>query len=201
VDSLAAALTLRGPAIYNGSVTSVDFGGDSSVVRVQSVDRVAFDIERVAVAVHYVIAKAEPGKLGHVKLNKILWYADLEHFRRHGASITGLTQYSRAPQGPLAADISRAVGWLGREGCVTERSVEGENLFRREMLSLQEPDTAALTDRQRDILERMTTAIAPLSAHQLLLMTQKDVLWQETEPGEPMLVSTGSVITRSPTTA
>jgi hypothetical protein len=47
----------------------------------------------------------------------------------------------------------------------------------------------------------MTTAIAPLTAHQLLLMTQKDALWQETEPGEPMLISTGSIITRSPAAA
>jgi hypothetical protein len=33
-------------------------------------------------------------KLGYVKVNKILWYSDLEHYRWHVVSITGLPDYS-----------------------------------------------------------------------------------------------------------
>jgi hypothetical protein len=56
--------------------------------------RDTIDDQRVAATVHYVIAKA-PGKLGHVKLNKILWCADLEHYRWRGVAITGLQHYAR----------------------------------------------------------------------------------------------------------
>ena len=73
------------------------------------------DIGRVASVAHYVIARTEPSKLGYVKLNKILWYSDLEHYRRHGVSLTGLTHYTRMPQGPMSMDISRAADSCARK--------------------------------------------------------------------------------------
>jgi hypothetical protein len=66
----------------------------------------AIDIQRVAAAAHYVVAKAESSTLGYIKLNKILWYSDLEHYRWHGTSITGLREYSRIPQGPFSKDMT-----------------------------------------------------------------------------------------------
>src|SRR5208282_290169 len=100
----------------------------------------ANDGQRVAVVVHYVIAKTDPGKLGHVKLNKVLWYADLEHYRWHGTPITGLRQYSRTLHGPMSQDIIRSVGWLVKEKKVIERTVTVSDYTRREMVSLLPPD-------------------------------------------------------------
>ena len=62
-------------------MTSTDLHRLSSVILRQVWGRDTIDGQRVAAAVHYVIAKATPSKLGHVKLNKILWCADLEHYR------------------------------------------------------------------------------------------------------------------------
>ncbi len=39
--------------------------------------------------IHYVISHTEPEKLGAVKLNKVMWRADVEHYRRYGKTITG----------------------------------------------------------------------------------------------------------------
>jgi hypothetical protein len=156
------------------------------------------DIERTAVAAHYVIASAEPGKLGHVKLNRILWFADLEQYRRAGQSMTGLTQYSRKPQGPLATQISQAVGWLGREGRAREQSAAVDGYVRRVMISLRAPDTAALGKAQTAILDHMIDVIAPLSAAQLLDLTRADPLWQEIPPDGAMVVATGAIIAKAP---
>ena len=71
------------------------------------------DIRRVATAAHYVIARTEPSALGYVKLNKIFVIVRrLEHYRRHGKSLTGLQHYTRIPQGPMSKDISRGIRQL-----------------------------------------------------------------------------------------
>jgi hypothetical protein len=170
----------------------------SAIVAVAKGQPVAFDIERVAAAAHHVIARAEPGKLGHVRLGAILWYADIEHYRRAGTSITGLTQYRRMPQGPFAVEITKSVGLLTRRGKVNERSFEFPGYTRRDMISLQPPDAAALALPQTDILDQMTSVVTGLTASGLMEMIRADRLWQETKPGGAMVVATGSIVTSSP---
>jgi hypothetical protein len=151
---------------------------------------------RIAVAAHYVIAHAEPGQLGHVKLNTILWYADLEHYRRAGRPLTGLTEYTRTPQGPYAADIPRAVGVLVRAGNVREQPIKISDYARRAMVSSRQP--TGVDAPQAGILDRVMDVIVPLNAAALLAFTRADPLWQEVAPGGRMIVSTGSIITKFP---
>jgi len=165
-------------------------------VALRGVGKPDADIVRIAVAAHYLVARAEPGQLGHVKLNTILWYADLEHYRRSGRSLTGLTEYTRTPQGPYAADIPRAVGTLVRAGKVSEQPIKFSDYARRAMVSLREP--AGVDAQQADILDRVMDVVAPLNATQLLAFTRADPLWREVAPGSRMIVSTGSIITKFP---
>jgi len=161
----------------------------------------SLETQRVTALVHYVIAKTDPGKLGYVKLNLILWYSDLEHNRWHGASITGLRHYTRTLQGPTAKEILPAVRRLVKDGKVEERTVKVKDYARREMLSLDEPDVSMLTAEQIDILDQIIKFIAPLTASQLTRLTHDDPLWQELENNKPMPVATGSVMTRLPSSA
>ncbi len=158
----------------------------------------AIDIERVAAVVHYVIAKTDPGKLGHVKLNKILWYSDLEHYRWHGVSITGLRHYMRTPQGPMSQEIAKAVSLLVKERKVAEPTVKVADFHRREMVGLDRPDVSSFTDGQSDILDRMIAVVAPLTAKQLSELTCGDSLWREVKNGEAMPIATGSIVSRPP---
>lgn len=176
----------------------VAFRRESGIVSPRKGGSIAIDIDRVAAAVHYVIFRTDAGKLGHVKLNRILWYADLEYYRRHGASITGLQHYSRAPQGPLAPEVSRAVGLLARTEKVAEQPVAVADYTRREMISLRDPDVLAFRSDEPAILDRMISVVAPLSARQLVQMTSDDPLWQEIKPGEAMVIATGSIVTQAP---
>jgi len=159
----------------------------------------SLEIPRVAAAVHYVIANTAPGKLGYVKLNRILWYSDLEHYRWHGVSITGLRQYSRTLQGPMSNDISRAVGRLAQAGKVAERTVKVTDYARREMICLAEPDVSVFTAEQIGILKQMIDFIAPLTANQLREITHSDLLWKELENNQAMSIATGSIVTQLPT--
>ncbi|HMK69771.1 MAG TPA: Panacea domain-containing protein [Xanthobacteraceae bacterium] len=179
-------------------MTLADFRELSAAILRQALAPDAIDRERLAAVVHYVIANAAPGQLGHVKLNRILWHADLEHYRWHATTLTGLRYYARTQQGPMSQDISRAVGGLVREGKVAERTVPVTDYTRREMVSLEPPDTSLLTAAQIGILERMIKLIAPLTARQLSRMTRDDPLWSELENKEVMAVATGSIVTPAP---
>jgi hypothetical protein len=154
------------------------------------------DIQRLEAAAHYVIAKTDPGQLGYIKLNTILWYSDLKHYRWYGVSITWLEQYTRTPQGPMSNDIVRAVGRLTREAKVEERLVGMNGYTRREIISVKDPDNSALTEDQIGILNQIVDAIAPLTASQLYRITHEDPLWKELKNNEAMLVATGSVMLR-----
>src|SRR5688572_19350081 len=97
-------------------------------------------LERVAAAVHYVVARTNQNMLGVTKLNKILWYSDLEHYRRRGETITGLQHYTRMPQGPMSKDIGKAVQLLKRQQAIVERPTKVIDYTRREFVWLKQPD-------------------------------------------------------------
>lgn len=150
-------------------------------------------------AVHYVIARTDPSKLGYTKLNKILWYADLEHYQRHGQSLTGLVHYTRMPQGPMSKDISRAIRQLRKEEFVTERRVKVFDYERRELIWLKEPNLSEFNAEQIDILNRMIDSVVPLTADEVSRLTHKDALWKELKDNELMAIGPGSIVARPPT--
>jgi hypothetical protein len=157
------------------------------------------DLNRLASAVHYVVARTDPSKLGYVKLNKILWYADLIHHQRHSRSLTGLTHYTRMPQGPMSKDISRALRYLRKEGFVTERRVKVIDYVRRELIWLKEPSLSNFNAEQIDILNRMIDAIAPLTADEVSRLTHNDALWKELKDNDLLDIGAGSIEARPPT--
>jgi hypothetical protein len=156
-------------------------------------------LARLAAAVHYVIARTEPSELGYVKLNKIMWYADLEHYQRHSRSLTGLTQYTRMPQGPMSKDISRAIRFLIKNKMATERRVKVIDYDRRELLWLKEPDLSEFNAEQIDILNRVIDVIVPLTADGVSRLTHKDAYWKELKDNDPLPIGPASVVARPPT--
>ena len=70
---------------------------------------------RLAALAHYVIWRCDPADLGAVKLYKILWFSDLEYYRRTGKTITGAMAYTN---GNLArcrkASCKRSIRWITR---------------------------------------------------------------------------------------
>ena len=156
-------------------------------------------LKRLPEAVHYVIARTEPAKLGYVKLNKVLWYADLENYRRHSESLTGLSHYTRMPQGPMSKDISRAVRLLIKNGMVAERPVKVINYTRRELIWLKEPDISKFTAEQIDILNQVMDVVVPLTADEVSRITHEDPLWSELKDNDVMSIGPGSIVARPPT--
>jgi len=159
------------------------------------------NLQRLADAAHYVIARTEPEKLGATKLNKILWYADLEHYRRTGRSITGLRAYRRMPRGPVPLDIDRAIALLKRDGRIVERKSKVHDYERREFIWLKDPDLSIFSPLELDLINRFIDQIRDLSAAEISEITHEDELWKELENGDTMPIGAASIISREPTAA
>ena len=59
-------------------------------------------------AVHYVIASTRPDELGKTKLAKVLFFADLDAYRRTGKPITEAT-YVKRQHGPMPEQLYTAI--------------------------------------------------------------------------------------------
>ena len=153
-------------------------------------------LERLALVAHYVIARADPSELGTARLNKILWLADVEHYRLYGRSITGLDAYTRMPDGPVPDGITAALSLLKRSGRIAERTAP---LYgRRELVWLRAPDLSEFDAPAVDTLNQVIERVRRQPAAFVSDVTHDDPLWQELEDGEPMPVRAGAVVTRTP---
>ena len=73
------------------------------------------NMEKFEEAVHYICSTCtEEDRLGAVKLNKILYYSDMLHYAKTGASITGAT-YAKRQRGPAPKQIRPAMENLHRQ--------------------------------------------------------------------------------------
>lgn len=148
--------------------------------------------DKVAAAIHYLVARIPPHQLGATKLNKILWYADCDFFARHGRSLTGETHYVRKDRGPWLGRFDSAVALLLLHGAITERKVRVIDFYRRELYPHEEPDVSVFTSEELDTLIRIGNELAPLTADDVAESSHK-VLWDCLPPNGKMSVAAGAV--------
>ncbi len=148
--------------------------------------------DKLAATAHLVIARIRPDELGAVKLNKILWFADCEHYRRHGRSLTGETEYIRKGQGPCPQRMEIALGSLKSRGKIAETRRPILNYTRREFTPLEEPDLSLFSAEEVDLILGIALEMAALTAKAASDLSHDD-LWNATEPYGHMSVKAGSV--------
>ena len=140
--------------------------------------------DKLAAAIHYVVARFPAHQLGATKLNKILWYADCEFYSRHGRSLTGETHYVRKDQGPWSARFDAAVAHLVLHAAISERRVRIIDFYRREFYPRGEPDVSMFSSEELDTLIKIADKVAEES-HQML--------WDCVPPNGKMSVAAGAV--------
>lgn len=131
--------------------------------------------DRLERLVHYIIWAVPPDKLGRTKLAKIMWFADVEHYRATGQTLTKSDKYRKRDNGPLHADFYSAIDSLKRAGVITERSSETWAGIRKELIWLQKPD---VTDFNGQEIATLHSVIAQVSS-----MTAKEA--SDSSHGEP----------------
>jgi antitoxin SocA-like protein len=79
----------------------------------------------------------EPSRLGYTKLNKILWFAETNHYLKTGVPLTG-ANYVKRQHGPVPACIEFMVEELVQERKLFVREVPFYGLSKAEFIPLEE---------------------------------------------------------------
>lgn len=141
--------------------------------------------EKLKEALHYVIARCDdPARLGAIRLNKIMWFADRYAYRVNGASITADT-YVKQRLGPVPRHARAAISELASEDkiAVREATVPGGYVMRH-FFGTKEADVGALSEQDRKILDAFTSVICDNFSSNEISDATHDHVWEAAEIGE-----------------
>jgi hypothetical protein len=126
------------------------------------------------------------------KLNKLLFYADFQHFKEYTNSITG-AQYAHVPFGPAPNDYDLYYSILIRRGSIEVEEVEyssfekgkpsftGERYIAREQANLN-----IFSPSELRILAAIKEHFKESSANEISNYSHKDKGYQDTPTGKPI---------------
>lgn len=178
---------------YYGSEPLNAAGKRRKGAALERVEKVAAQDRTEAVA-HYIIARADPNKLGAVKLNKVMWFADLEAYRRFGKTVTGQVSYEKRQHGPVPNKIVKSIRRLEQSDKIATRDVPTFGGTRREYIWLKKPDVSLFTADEVDILNEAITWVCENHTAKSISELSHDTLWEQAELGEQIPVGAATVI-------
>lgn len=144
----------------------------------------ALDMNKLEALVHYVCYKShDPAALGAVKLNKILWYADVLTYVGKGKPITGET-YIKRQFGPVPKHIQKVIKRLEDRGDIVVREVEYHEYPKREFIAMTKPDLAIFTPEEVSTIDYVIDIITHKHTAQSISMKSHDAIWELAEIGE-----------------
>ena len=120
---------------------------------------IALDRDKLRALVHYVCYRApSPERLGKTKLNKILYYSDIEAYVALGGPITGET-YVKHQYGPVSQHIDEVLEELEKERLIAIAEASGYHVYsgqpymQWQYVSLRRPDISRFKAEEVAIVE------------------------------------------------
>jgi uncharacterized phage-associated protein len=138
--------------------------------------------DKFKAAAHYVLSLANenPERLGAIRLNKVLWYADSTHMKLYGEPLTGAT-YVKRRMGPVPKRILATVDALQEDGAI--EVVEPRYQFDVRTYKLKRPMSSnVLSEEEMALLRSMYEMVSGLSANAVSEETHDD-LWESIHEG------------------
>lgn len=144
-----------------------------------------FDREKFKDVVHYVCARVPSARLGKTKFHKCLYYFDMWRHATEGSPATGAT-YVKAPFGPLAAQLNKALQELSDECRVSIAQSSFHGLNKWEFTSLQEPITTRLSLEEQSLLNTICDWVCLGHTAKDISEVSHQLPWQSVNMGEPI---------------
>lgn len=141
--------------------------------------------EKLKEALHFVIESCDDSsRLGAIRLNKILWFADCHSYRDHGTAITA-DGYVKRRFGPVPKRVLAATRELEEEKKIAIREVpySARKSF-REFMSLSSPEVSALSEQDKQTLAAYTHIICNEFTAAKISDVSHDQIWEAADEGE-----------------
>ena len=156
-------------------------------------------LSKFAKTVHYICERGDAQKLGAIKLNKILWYADTIAYRATGKSITG-EGYIKRQYGPVPKNILKTLRRLEENGKIRIRETNTPGRS-REFVSLSDADVAPFSSEELRIIDSVLAEICNNHTATSISDMSHSIVWEAAELGGEIpvfavLAERSGVITR-----
>ena len=120
---------------------------------------------------------------GATKLNKVLYFAEFAHCRRHGRSITG-AEFQRLPHGPAPRRLVPVRDRLVRDGAAEVRTESFLGYPQERLVPLREPDLDRFDDDELATVDEVLADLAHLTAKQVSDISHAEPGWLLVADGE-----------------
>ncbi len=147
--------------------------------------------EKLKALVHYVCHRAPEDKLGKTKLNKILYYSDIEAYVALGAPITGEV-YVKHQYGPVSKHIDEVVEELKAEQALAVAEASGFHIYSGQpymqyrYVSLRRPSVQPFTADEVAIVEETLDTICQNYTARGISEASHGLVWQSARIGEEL---------------
>lgn len=147
---------------------------------------------KFANTVLYLISNCTGGRPGLTKLLKLLYHADVQHYRHHLAPITGL-KYVAVPRGPVPDRYEDLLGGLVHAGIISRADVpvNGYPQPKEEYSANREPSPSVFSDAELATLDEVIRRYGGKSGKDLSSRTHADGgtwswVWDPANQGKPI---------------
>jgi uncharacterized phage-associated protein len=141
----------------------------------------SLDKKKLEQVILYFLEKINNIHLGRVKLMKLLYYVDFDHYERHGRSITH-AKYRKLPHGPVPDKAEKVVEQMIKAGAVKPVDVlYGDFTQNRLLTENGKFDASLFTGDEIQTLEKVALRWEEASAKQIESATHKEAPWATTE--------------------
>jgi hypothetical protein len=137
--------------------------------------------------VHYICSRRAdaPDTLGAVKLNKILWLADLSAFYERGSAITD-SRYIKREFGPVPARIMPALRELENDGVLSVRDADHFGKQKKEYVVHVRKSGDFLRPDEREIVDRLIDHVCDEHTAASVSEASHNHIWKLAEEGEEL---------------
>lgn len=140
-------------------------------------------MDRFSQLVSMVISNCDdPKTLGATRLNKILWFSDVEHYMATGKSISGAS-YIKRKRGPVPATILKTLESLESSGVISIQEPQ-EQYAVREFKSIADVDESMFTDIEKSIANDISKEIRSNYTATEISDLSHDTIWEAAFDGE-----------------
>lgn len=132
------------------------------------------DIGKIESSIGYIAHQVDP--LYKTALMKMLWYADMLHFRRHGTSITGLV-YEHQKYGALPIGFEEIM----RLPSVRVEEVPFDSYYGYKVTSVLDRSRLDLAEGESSVLHDVVNRLGPLATREIVECMHKEEAYTSTQ--------------------
>lgn len=133
-------------------------------------------------AILYMLHHANNEHLGKVKLMKLLYYLDFDHFEKYGRSVTG-DSYRKLEYGPVPMRGDMTLNQMAKEGLIKIITVPAGVFCQYRYVPLQESDASVFSASEMEMLAEVACKWEHHSRSEIVSATHGEAPWRGVRMG------------------